>query len=619
MAKTLKLELPPEVLAQHIAVLGKTGSGKTSTAKLIVEQVAAGEARVCVLDPIKSDWWGLTSSASGKQAGLPFHILGGPHGHVPLHSSAGAAIAEIVANGSLPLSVIDMADFEPGGISRFFVDFAPVLLKKMRGVVYLVIEEAHLFAPKERAGLDKAKENLSIHWAKTMATAGRSKGIRLIVATQRTQALHNAVLGSCDTVIAHRLTAPADQKPVIEWLKANAEPDVMKRVASSLAGLKTGHAWLCSGEARVFEERAFPRISTYDNTATPTGDGAVLDIKTAPVDQDRLRSIIGGAVEEAKANDPKELRKVIQEKDRIIQSLNGKVIQAEKAAPAGKDAPVMTDADRAQMAKLGEVVSAAASLMNDALILAGQRFRSHLERAIDEHGDLVVDAIAKAEKGIASDLSKVRMVNLLDKLNRLAQANPNPGPIRQAAPPTYPEGQPGHHVPRAVPARKPGRSGDGARPAGEGRDATPAEERMLDALRRSGGQLSRRALAIRSGYALNGGGFRNTLSSLRTKGYIVDGQGGAIVVGPSVTVVDEPFSDEEIQGIWRGKLSPAEWRMLEVLISERGAGLSRAELAQRANYDVNGGGFRNTLSAINSAALVDKDGGTVSAAAELFA
>lgn len=311
--------IPAEILSQHVAVLGKTGSGKTSTAKLLVEQVVADGARVCVLDPIKSDWWGLTSSADGKRAGLPFHILGGPRGHVPLHASAGKAIAEIVANGSLPLSILDMADFEPGGQAKFFVDFAPTLLRKMRGVVYLVVEEAHLFAPKERSGI--GAENMSVHWSKTLATAGRSKGIRLVVLSQRVQALHNAVLGSCDTLIAHRLTAPADQKPIVDWLKANASPEVMREVSGSLASLKTGQGWICSGEARVFESRAFPRIHTYDNTATPTGDGETRDVKTAPVDQEKLRAIIGHAVDEAKANDPTELKKQLAEARRQVEQL----------------------------------------------------------------------------------------------------------------------------------------------------------------------------------------------------------------------------------------------------------------------------------------------------------
>jgi hypothetical protein len=293
------------ILKQHTAILGKTGSGKTSTAKLMVEQVVAEGARVCILDPIKSDWWGLTSSSSGKKAGLPFRILGGPRGHVPLHSSAGKAIGELVAKGKLRLSILDMADFEPGGAQKFFVDFAQALFKHAKGVVYLVLEEAHEFAPKERAGF--GSENMAIHWAKKLATGSRSKGIRLIVSSQRAQSLHNALLGSCDTLIMHRLTLPADQAPAKDWLKANVSKEVFANVESSMSQLETGTAWICSGEAKIFEQVKFPRIRTYDNSATPDGDSDH-DVKTAPVDPDELKSIIGDAVKEAEANDPKALK-----------------------------------------------------------------------------------------------------------------------------------------------------------------------------------------------------------------------------------------------------------------------------------------------------------------------
>lgn len=304
----MTFQFPRAVLEQHTAFLGKTGSGKTSTAKLAVEQILRDNpsARVCVLDLIKSDWWGLTSSADGRRPALPFCILGGPRGHVPLHESAGKAIGELVATGALPLSIIDMADFPAGGLQQFFNDFAPALMKKIRGVVHLVIEEAHEIAPKERAGF--GGENMSIHWAKKLATAGRSKGIRLMVLTQRTQALHNALLGSCDTMIAHRLTAPADQDPVKKWLKANAKKETYDQVSSSLASLKTGTGWICSGEAQVAELVQFPKIATFDNSATPTGDMADHDVATAPVDQERLRAIIGDAVRQAEEDDPRRLR-----------------------------------------------------------------------------------------------------------------------------------------------------------------------------------------------------------------------------------------------------------------------------------------------------------------------
>lgn len=337
-------KFPDAVLAQHQAVLGKTGSGKTSTEKLIVEQVVAAGFRVCILDPIKSDWWGITSSADGKKPGLPFKILGGPHGHVPLHDSAGKAIGQLVGSGKLPLSIIDMADFGAGGLQKFFVDFAPALMKSAKGVLYLVIEEAHEFAPKERAGF--GQENLSIHWAKKLATAGRSKGIRLIVATQRTQSLHNAVLGSCETIITHRLTTPADQKPVLEWLKANTDKAQMETVAAAISSLPTGTGIIVSGEAKIFQLKAFPKFKTYDNAATPESDADHIEVKTAAVDQDELRSIIGDAVQEAEANDPKLLKAKIAKLEATIAA------SAQKVAPKpGLDAKDLEQAEKVGFAK----------------------------------------------------------------------------------------------------------------------------------------------------------------------------------------------------------------------------------------------------------------------------
>ncbi|MDB5445672.1 MAG: hypothetical protein JWQ97_989 [Phenylobacterium sp.] len=283
-----------EVLANHTAVLGKTGSGKSSTSRLAVEQVVAAGYRVCIIDAIKSDWWGITSSADGRAPGLPFTIMGGPRGHVPLAATAGAAIGRLVGEGALPLSIVDMAEFGPGDHQRFFVAFADALWKAMTGVLYVVIEEAHEFAPKERAGL--GSESMAIHWAKKLATGGRSKGIRLIVATQRVQALHNAVLGSCETLIAHRLTMPADQKPVIDWLKANVDKGTVEAVAGSLSSLPTGTGWLCSGEAKIFEKVAFPKFATFDNTATPTKDAGLVDVQTAPIDAEQLRALLAEAL-----------------------------------------------------------------------------------------------------------------------------------------------------------------------------------------------------------------------------------------------------------------------------------------------------------------------------------
>lgn len=313
-----ELPIPEAALRDHIAVLAKTGAGKTSDTKVIVEHITTPGwqnlphgARVCILDPIKSDYWGLTSSSDGKRPGRPFQILGGPHGHVPLNSQSGKVIGELVASGALRLSILDMSDFEPGGLQRFFSAFADTIFRKNKGILYLVIEEAHEFAPKERSGM--GNENLSIHHFKKLATGTRSKGIRVIACSQRTQALHNAVLGSCETIIAGRFTLPADQEPVLKWFKGNTSKEKYQEISASISSLKNGETWVACGEAGFLERVQFPRISTFDNSATPEHGTEAVEVRTAPVDRSALAKMIGLAAEEAVANDPTALRAKVAE------------------------------------------------------------------------------------------------------------------------------------------------------------------------------------------------------------------------------------------------------------------------------------------------------------------
>jgi hypothetical protein len=577
-------EIPSEILAQHVAVLGKTGSGKTSTAKLAIEQVVAKGARVCILDPIKSDWWGLTSSANGKHAGLPFHILGGPHGHVPLHSAAGKAIADVVATGALPLSIVDMADFEPGGQAKFFVDFAPMLLRKMRGVVYLVIEEAHLFAPKERSGI--GAENLSIHWAKTMATAGRSKGVRLVLVTQRTQALHNALLGSCDTLIAHRLTAPADQEPVVKWLKANTSKEVLDVVAGSLASLRTGEGWICSGEAKLFERVSFPRISTYDNTATPTGDAVTREVKTAPVDPDKLRAIIGQAVEQAKADDPRELRKQVAQLQKEIATLRA-------AAPT-----VETKTVEKFLLKDGQLARAEALV--ERLKAEGDRHLQVVERvqALDEK-------LGEAAHDIAQAILQTR------------------APQRDIPASTRREFEARAHAEQRRPTPTPRAHGEVSGPV------SPVGQRILNAvaeLEQLGArQPARELVALLAGYThLNSKGFVNAMGTLSSAGLVSYPSGGAVALTDAGRVQadppEAPRSPREVQERICNLLGGASAKILQPLIEAYPKALPRGDVAAAAGYGhLNSKGFVNAIGRLRSLGFVDyPDKGTVVAQPVLF-
>lgn len=62
-------------LAETFAILAKRGSGKTYTAKVMVEAMHCAGPPV-VVDPL-GGWWGLrTAAADGVGDGLPFVIVG---------------------------------------------------------------------------------------------------------------------------------------------------------------------------------------------------------------------------------------------------------------------------------------------------------------------------------------------------------------------------------------------------------------------------------------------------------------------------------------------------------------------------------------------------------------
>jgi hypothetical protein len=553
----MTFKFPAGVLAQHTAVLGKTGSGKTTTAKLMVEQVVAEEARVCVLDPIKSDWWGLTSSADGKRAGLPFQILGGPRGHVPLHSSSGKAIGEIVANGALPLSIIDMADFEPGGQAKFFVDFAPTLIRKMRGVVYLVMEEAHLFAPKERSGI--GAENMSIHWAKTMATAGRSKGISLILVTQRTQALHNALLGSCETMIAHRMSAPADQEPVVKWLKANTDKVTPEKVASSLSSIPTGSGWLCSGEEKLFELVKFPRIRTYDNSATPTGDAASDQVKTAPVDPEKLRAIIGEAVKTAEANDPAVLKKRIAELERLAAA-------KPTAVPVNPDAIERATKEGYDAGKEG-ALKAAHSAWN--ALLATMRLRYE-------------NAGQEIFRGAELEVSVPARIHTPRPLTN-APLGKAPAPVKRPAP---------------IPS---------SRDPGVSRPQQVILDRLAWAESKGLYPAPKKTLAAVSGVSPSSSSYENNLGALRTAGlidYPLPAHVGFTDAGRAAAGVSHD-DGRQVHEQWFEIVSRPQRAILEALVQAHPDPLTKELLAETVGVSAGSSSYENNLGALRSLGAVD--------------
>jgi DNA helicase HerA-like ATPase len=302
--------IPHKALDQHLVVLGKTGSGKSSALRYIVEHyLLSKDKRVCIVDP-KGDWWGVKVAADGKSPGLPVILFGdfkNPDARdVPINDRSGKHIAELVSEGNRPC-VIGLRGWTQGAMTRFWIDFASTLFGKNAGELYLIADEFHNFAPKGKILSPEAGQ--SLHWSNRLLSEGRGLGIVCLTASQRPQKVHNDSLTSHETLVAMRVIHKADRDAIKDWIDGNGDPTLGKEVLTTLAGLPRGEAWVWSPEIGFGPKRVkFPMFQTFDSFAPPQLQKRVSDKGWASVDLSEVKNALAEAVKEAEANDPKLLR-----------------------------------------------------------------------------------------------------------------------------------------------------------------------------------------------------------------------------------------------------------------------------------------------------------------------
>jgi uncharacterized protein len=304
---------PDKILDKHLGILGINGSGKTYTAKGLAERLLDDKQRICVIDPT-GVWYGLKSSASGKSAGYAVVIFGGAHADVQIGGLHGEAIAEAIGTSTTP-AILDVSQMRGSERTRFFADFAETLRIKNTGPLNLFIDEAHLFMPQGRVS-DPQSANM-LHAANNLISLGRSRGLRITIISQRPAKIHKDSLTQVHSLIAMRLIAPQDRAAVEAWIADQADVQRGKEIIASLPALKTGEGWLWAPEIDVLERIKFPKITTFDSSRSPDGEGAA-EIVLAPINLDAIQGKLASIKHEKVANDPTALKRQVVELQRQL-------------------------------------------------------------------------------------------------------------------------------------------------------------------------------------------------------------------------------------------------------------------------------------------------------------
>lgn len=265
------LSLPDEAVTQTFAILAKRGVGKTYTASVMVEEMLTNHLHVVIVDPI-GVWYGLRTSANGKSPGFPVIVAGGEHGDVPLESTSGQLIANLIVDKGLSL-VIDLSLMRKNEQKRFMVDFAETLYHKNRTALHLVLDEADEFAPQR----PMANDARMLGAIEDLVRRGRARGIGVTLITQRPAVLNKNVLTQIEVLVAMRLTSPQDRSALNDWVKYHADAESSQEMITELPTLPVGTAWFWSpGWLDIFKKVAIRKRKTLDSSSTPkVGDQVV--------------------------------------------------------------------------------------------------------------------------------------------------------------------------------------------------------------------------------------------------------------------------------------------------------------------------------------------------------
>jgi len=533
---------------EHHAIVGNSGAGKTVTAKEEAEQLLTERRHLAIID-LTDVWYGLRSDRAGTGAGFDIPIFGGAHGDVPIGPYDGDAIARIVIEQRVS-AIVSLAHIHDDALQRVFLAaFMRRLRAKPRGNFHLIVDEAEEVCPQ------MAPDDVAFGLTRDMiwiAKRGRVAGFVLHLITQRPADVSKAVLSQAQTIIAHQLVDPRDQKAIDDYLKAKGDKDVRAEVMRSLPSLGRGERWIYSPRLGILERGFTPAIATFDSSRTP----APGEVHVEP---------------------------------KLLAELDVSAIAAALAKPAA-DAP-----------------SAAAVVGADvAAQLAGKDVE--IGRLRCAHRDLA-QRLASAEQLL--DIRTAALATIGRAVAEIHLETVSAGKERPRAPsePVPPAG--GGEAAR-TPAKVRPPASPNPKPNGDDQALRRGRKALLPLARIYPARLSEAQWATLAGFSKSGGTWGTYKGALRGAGYIEqDGEKwGATLTGVEASGIEIeplPAAGPELARFWGARI-PGVRRMVDVLIKRSPHFTTREGLAADLGMSADGGTFGTYLGRLRSNGLLEAQG-----------
>lgn len=571
------LSLPAdEAITQKYGFIGRSGSGKSYAAMKLAELFLDHGGQIIALDWV-GIWWSLRLAKGGKAPGFEHvYIFGGEHADVDLRPESGALMADLVVDKHISV-ILDVMHFRKAERTRFATAFAEQFFhrkKTARTACHLFIEEAQAYLPQ----MVRGEEARMVGVFEDIGKVGRNYGIGNSLISQRPQAINKDVLNQVEVLLAFQTNGPQERKAIAGWTAENT--DAGAAMVQELPKLRVGDALVWSPQwLRVAKRVHIAPRTTYDASSTPTQQAKSIQPKRlAKADLEQLGEQITATIEKAKADDPRELRKQIAELKSQVAKAGNNISAPGHAEPKVIEKLVLKDG---QLARAEGIVNAI------------QHEIARHEAAVTGRLDLLRELTQEIAGAIASTRATIPTPRY-DREQGITDATARE--IRRAGPATARSTRPASPV-----------------VVGDVKLNRLAERKILQVLAQFDSR-STKQLAIQSGYAMGGGGFRGAISKLRTLG-LITGNGNSLEITAegraAIGDVDPLPTGPALVGYWMQQFNRlAEREVLRVLVDAYPTSLAPETIASRTEppYEPNGGGFRGAVSKLRTLGLIEGRG-----------
>jgi uncharacterized protein len=598
------LKLPAdEAVTQKYGFIGRSGSGKSYAAMKLAELFLGAGAQIIALDWV-GIWWSLRLAKNGKAPGFEHvYIFGGEHADVDLKPESGALMADLIVDKHISV-VLDVMHFRKAERTRFATAFAEQFFhrkKTARTACHLFIEEAQAYLPQ----MVRGEEARMVGVFEDIGKVGRNYGIGNSLISQRPQAINKDVLNQVEVLLAFQTNGPQERKAIAGWTAENTTAGAA--MIQQLPTLKVGHALVWSPQwLRIAHEVHIAERETYNSSSTPTQDVKTIAPKRlSPAELEDLGEAVKLTIEKAKADDPRELKRQIADKETRIKELERTGPGTPNVVLKPEKVPALTDADRALIEKLAGQIDGWQVEAQRQIAAGHERLRESIQEAVKQANLSTHVSLVGITETIIDLLEKASVKKLLEKLNGLSVQVPG----SQFPVPRRPISQKSDNQPTRQ--LSPSSS---ATPASIGDlKLSSSQQVLLNALAWlesvSIPQPRRGQLALVAKVSSVSSGFEKNLSTLKTAGAIVypgDGLVALTDVGRAIAVKpDAPPSSQELHDSLIARVSGPQGILLRELIAIYPGAINREDLAARAQVSAVSSGFEKNLSTLKSLGLAE--------------